>query len=534
MTALAGTGPLVRLALRVDRVRLPVWVAAVTLVVVATAVSFGGLYPDVASRQVLASGIGRNPALRALYGELFAPTSLGGLTVWRQGVFLLVLVGLLNLLTVVRHTRAEEEAGRLELVGATAVGRRAPLAAALATAALADLGVATAITVGMVAAGQPAAGSLALGAAVGAMGLAFAGIAAVTAQVVEDARTASGLAGAVLAAAFLLRAAGDAAGDGAVGALSWASPMGWAQQVRPYGDQRWWPLALLLLLGLAGVAVADRLLAARDLGGGLVAPRAGPPRAADWLASPWGLAWRLQRGTLQWWALGLVVAGLVFGGVVDAITQLFEDTPQLAAIIERLGGTGRIVDGFLGAILGVFALLVAAHGVAVVLRLRAEEVAVRAEPVLAGAVTRWSWAGSHLVVAFGAPVVLLVLAGGAAGLAAGLVTGAGVGEAPRLATAALAHVPAAWVVVGIAVLAVGAVPHRATLAYGALAVFVLLGQVGEALELDQVWLNLSPFTHTPDVLGTPVAWTPLVWLALTAVTLTGLGLLALRRRDLAP
>ena len=38
---------------------------------------------------------------------------------------------IMSLLLVVRHTRAEEEDGRAELVRAGAVGRRAPLAAAL-------------------------------------------------------------------------------------------------------------------------------------------------------------------------------------------------------------------------------------------------------------------------------------------------------------------------------------------------------------------------------------------------------------------
>ena len=158
MSRFAGTGALVRLALRVDRVRLPVWVGAMTLIVVVTAVSFAGLYPDAASRQQFALGIGTNPALRALYGPLHGADQIGGLTVWRQGAIQLVLVSLMSLFVVVRHTRAAEETGRLELVGAGVVGRGAPLAAALATAAIADVAVGAAVAVGMIAAGEATSG----------------------------------------------------------------------------------------------------------------------------------------------------------------------------------------------------------------------------------------------------------------------------------------------------------------------------------------------------------------------------------------
>ncbi|MDQ3709452.1 MAG: ABC transporter permease, partial [Actinomycetota bacterium] len=176
MSGLAGTWPLVRLALRLDRARLAAWVGALLLVVVATAIGFGELYPDAASRRQLAAGIGSNPALLAMYGRLEAE-SVGGLTVWRQGAFQLVLVALMSLLTVVRHTRAAEETGRIELVGAAAIGRRAPLAAAVGTASLGSTAIGLTVAVGMVAVGQDAAGSIAFGAALAATGWAFAGVA---------------------------------------------------------------------------------------------------------------------------------------------------------------------------------------------------------------------------------------------------------------------------------------------------------------------------------------------------------------------
>lgn len=529
---LTGTWSLVRLALRVDRIRLPLWIGALTLVVVVTASSFAGLYPDVASREQFAAGLGSNPALLALYGPMHAPDQIGGLTVWRQGVIQLVLVSLMSVFVVVRHTRAAEETGRLELIGSATVGRHAPLAAALATAALADLTLGTVVAVGLTAVGEAVAGSVAFGAALAATGLAFAAIAAITAQVTDDARVANGLAGTGLGLAFTIRAAGDAATGQTLGWLSWVSPLGWAQAVRPYADERWWVLGLLVALAVLGVVVAAGLRARRDLGAGLVPPRPGPARAAPGLAHPVGLAWRLQRPALRFWLVGMLVLGTVFGGVVDAITQLFEDTPLLADILERLGGTRRAVDAFLGAILGVFGVLVSVHAIGAVLELRTEETRRRAELVLATAVTRWAWGASHLLFALVGPVVLLAAAGGAAGLASGLVIGAGPGDTVRLALAALVQLPAVWVVAGIAVALVGLAPRWSSAAYAALGAFLLLGQVGEALQLDQRWLDLSPFAHLPPLPGAAMTWAPVLWLTGLAVGLCGIGLLGLRRRDL--
>lgn len=132
MNALTGTGTLTRLALRRDRVMIPAWVVPIALLVASTASAFGGLYDTPAERAGVAASTAGNGSLRALYGPVF-DTGIGGLTAWRMMAFGSALAGLMAILLVVRHTREEEEAGRLELVGAGAVGRRAPLAAALVT-----------------------------------------------------------------------------------------------------------------------------------------------------------------------------------------------------------------------------------------------------------------------------------------------------------------------------------------------------------------------------------------------------------------
>jgi ABC-2 type transport system permease protein len=117
---------------------------------------------------------------------------------------------------VLRHTRAEEEAGRLELLGATEVGRTAPLTAAIVVAVGTSLAIAALSTLGLFATGLPARGSIAFGLAWAATGAAFTAVGALAAQLTTGGRAATGGRG-VLRLVYVLRAAGDTAGAGGQG-----------------------------------------------------------------------------------------------------------------------------------------------------------------------------------------------------------------------------------------------------------------------------------------------------------------------------
>jgi ABC-2 type transport system permease protein len=531
MTALVGTRELVRLAARRDRIMLPVWLYLLVALTVATAFSFKGLYPTVASRELFAATVVHNGGLKALTGPTFDLTSIGGLTAWRIGSSVGVLIGLMSIFTVVRHTRAEEQDGRLELIGAGVVGRHAPLAAAVALAVGMDLVIGAVIAVGMIALGQPVAGAVALGAEFASVGAAFAGIAAVAAQLTESSRAANGLASTVLGAAYLLRAVGDSATSSGLSWLSWLSPIGWGQQIRPYAGERWWLLALPLGLAALTIWLAGVLVARRDLGAGLLPTRPGPAEAQH-LGSPLALAWRLQRGPLLGWLAAFAVAGLAFGGIAQDVAGLVNTSAQLQQIIAKLGGANGIVDSFLSAILGIVGLATAIFTVQAVLRLRAEEVGLRAEPVLATRVSRVAYATSHLTMALAGGAVLLAVVGTAMGLADGLRVGDVGGQVPRLLVAALVQVPAAWVLAAVAIALFGLLPSFSVGAWAALVVCLLLGQLGPALRLPQWAMDISPFTHVPKLPGGQLTGAPIGWLLVACVVLAVAGLIGFRRRDI--
>lgn len=293
---MTGTGQLVRLILRRDRVILPLWVFLLGLLPQVYIAGFEKLFVTDAERIDYARISGANAGFAGLYGPL-SGDSLGELVVWRAG-FVPVMIGLAALLTVIRHTRAEEEAGRSDLIRATVVGRWAQPAAALLVTMTGGLVMGLIVAGSMIGAGEPVEGSLAFGTLFTLSAWLFAGVAAIAAQLTSSARGARMIAVLVLGVSYVLRMGGDisAVGDGRLEWLSWLSPLGWVQKIVPYGDDNWWPALLALLVTLVTVPVAFALLSRRDLGAGLLASRLGPAHAGTGLSSPLGLAWRLHRG----------------------------------------------------------------------------------------------------------------------------------------------------------------------------------------------------------------------------------------------
>jgi ABC-2 type transport system permease protein len=531
MSATAGTTALASLGSRRDRVMLPAWCYVLIALAVGTAYSFRGLYPTVSSRLEFARSIATNPTFHALTGPTFDLTTIGGLTAWRIGGLGGTLLGLMNILVVVRHTRAEEEAGRLELVGAGVVGRYAPLSAALLLAVGADVVIGLVIGGGLSLVGLPVGDSFVLGMALAVVGAAYAGIAAVAAQLTQTSRAANGLALTVLGVTFLLRAIGDSAGPG-VEWLSWLSPIGWGQRIQPFAGDRWWVFALPVGLAVLTSRLAAALVAHRDLGAGLLPPRPGPAAAARSLRGPLALAWRLHRGVLFGWLAGFIVVAGVFGAVAHDMLGVVTSTPTLNKIIGQLGGVNGLANAFLSTVAGLLGLLSAVFAVGAVLRLRTEETNQRAEPVLATGVSRTRFAASHVAIAAAGSALLLVAGGLVVGVAYGLRIGDVGTQTTHTLMAALVQLPATWVLVGLAMALIGLVPGYTSIAWAAVVLCFLIGELGPSLGLPNWILDISPFTHVPRLPGGTFSPTPIAWLVGVAVVLAASGLAAFRNRDI--
>lgn len=518
---LAGTGTLLRLALRRDRVMMPVWVAITTVMVVSMPNSLKSVWPTAAERADIAASMNTNSSMRAMYGPVFGD-SLGALTAWRAGTFAAVFAAIMSLLIVVRHTRDEEESGRQELVSSAMVGRRAPLTAALLTALVAN-GVLAMLVAGGLAA-QGGAGALALGLAIGGCGMVFATMAAIVAQFTESARLARGATSAVLGVAFVLRAAGDSGTNDGSSPLTWISPIGWVENTRAFADERWWVLGLFLAAVLIQGAVGYELAGRRDIGMSFLPTRPGPANGR--LGTAGSLAWRLQRGSVIGWSIGFLAAGVVFGGMTEGAADLVGDSENTVEIIERMGGHSGITDAFLATMVGMLGMVAALYIVQAVLRLNGEETSQRAEPILANAVGRTAWAGGHLVIAFAGAALIMLLGG------IGLALGHGKEFGPVVG-ACLVQLAAIWTLGGVAVLLYGLLPRAAVAAWAAAGAALLIGWIGPALKLPQAVMDVSPFGHLPKLPGGEMTWGPVLVEVVLAAVFVAVGLVGLRRRDMS-
>lgn len=533
MNALRGTRALMALALRRDRFKLAAYILGPAALAAGMLALWRGERHALIVDEV--HSFATTPALR-LFG-VASGASVGGAFMIRGYLLLAVLAALMSTFTIIRHTRQNEELGRAELVGAAVVGRHAGLAAATIVAIAGNLALAATLALIGIANGLPTTGSLIAGIAVGAFGIVFAAVAAVTAQLSSTTRGASGLAAAVLGVAFAVSGLGnmlghaDAGGERLVSAWPvWLSPLSWGQQMRPFGGDEMWPLSLFAAAAVVLLAAASVLATRRDVGRGILADRRGHAEATPSLLSPLALLLRLQRAALLGWAAGLIAFGLIFGAVIKQVP-----TGATAEWYTRMGGSDQIMDSYRASMLAMAGMTAAIYAVQMVLRLRTEEADGRLEPVLATAVSRRRWLISHILnAALGALLLLLVFAT-SMGLTAGLVLHDVPGELGVLLEGALVQFAGTTVIIGLVVAADALLPRLApVLSWTVVTVFILLGPLFGAatFRLPQWAQDVSPFTHIPKVPAAELAVIPVASLVALAAVLAAAGLAAFRHRNL--
>ncbi|MFC9999366.1 ABC transporter permease [Nocardia sp. NPDC127526] len=521
----AGAGVLLRFALRRERFPLLAWLCGAAALLAMQSLSSQRFYDTPEKLAQLRRTMGGNAAAVAMGGPERLLDTIGGEVLFEVFGYVAIVVALMSMFMVGRHTRTDEETGRMELIRSARVGRRAPAIAALALAGMADLIAGLAVFAVAVGTGLPVGGSILLGAAITGVGLTFAALTAVAAQVFENPRSVYGSVALCLASAYVLRAVGDV-GDGT---LSWASPLGWGQRTYPYVENRWWPLLLFVVATIALTALAFALLTHRDFGAGLLPYATGRARATWALRSPAALAWRLQRGTLAGWVIGVFGLGAAYGSFADSIEQYLADNPEFAAFLP--GGAEDAVNSYLALSLSMLALLVSAYSITAVLRARAEEADGRAEPILAAPVSRYAWFGGHLGAALIGSTLVLVAGGFGQGLTHGLMTG-DAGEPARLAAASLAYLPGVWTIAAAAAIAFGWLPKIALpVAWSVFAYCAVATLFTDSFDLPDWFDDASPFAHTPLAPLEGVTATALLILLALGAAGIAVGLTGFRRRD---
>jgi ABC-2 type transport system permease protein len=481
-----------RATARDARVRTIAFVYLFAVVAFIQPISYRHTYPTLADRLSFAHAFGANKAVVLFYGKAYDLLTVGGYSAWRVGGTLALFAAVFGLLAAVRAMRAEEDTGRAELVLAGIIGRRSQFGSALVAiaGAIALLWVAT--FVGSVAGSLPVGGSAYLALAAVSPAPVFVGVGAVASQLAPTRRLALELGGAAVAFAFLLRVIADTSSG--AGWLRWITPLGWAEQLRPFTGAQ--PLVLLLPITATAalVAVAARIYLARDIGSGVLSAGDTAPARLALLSSPTQQALRGERTSLLVWLSSVGLFAAVVGVISNSISSAGISS-QLNQTLSKLGsGSVLTPKGYMGFSFLFFVLVVSLFVCSQIAAARHEEADQRLETLLALPVGRRHWLGGRLVLA--------VAAATAISLWAGLLAWAGArsqGVSVSLATMIAAGancLPSAVLFLGLAALAYATVPRAVSgIAYGLVAV-AFLWELFAALLGAPKWLaDVTPFAH---------------------------------------
>ncbi|MDD2555535.1 MAG: hypothetical protein PHN17_04190 [Syntrophaceticus sp.] len=524
-----GTGRLIKLIFRQDGLKIFVWLLALISVSLAAAAAYPTVYTDEQSIQAFALTM-NNPAMIAMLGPGYAMENYTATAVifgHEMLLFTAIAVAIMNILFVGRSTRADEEDGRIEIIRSLPVGRLSYLSAAMIAAVITNMLLAVLLGCGLYALGierMDLASSLLYGANLGALGLVFAAITALFAQLAETSRGATMFSFAALMVAYLVRAVGDVSSE----TLSFFSPLGWAVRTEVFVGDHWWPVLLSLAIAVVIMVVSFYLNAIRDLGSAFISARKGKEHASPFLQTPFGLNLSLQFTNIAAWAVGIFVISAAFGAVLGDLETYFADMEFIQAYLANDPGE-TMTEQFIMLLMAIMSMISAIPAVMTVLRLKGEEDKNRTEHFYGRAVSRTKVMGSYLLLAILVSFIMQSL------VALGLWSVGTMDDALTFSTAlssALVYLPAIWIMIGLAVLFVGAAPKATGVVWFYVVFCFIIVYLGGLFDFPAWVNNISSFEHVPLIPAEDIDYMPLTMMTIISIVLTIVGFIGYNKRDI--
>lgn len=524
------TGILARFIMRRDRVRIPVWVLSFAVVSMVVAITFTELYASVEERQAIAETM-KNPAMTVLFGEAYGMNdyTAGPMMAHQMLLLTAIVVGIMNILFVARHTRTSEEDGQIELIRALPTGRLSQLSATLLISTVVNIALALVVGFGLYALQIESIdleGSLLYGAALGGVGIFFAAVTAVFAQLAESSRNAIALSFSVLGIAYIIRGIGDVSSE----LVAWFSPLGWMLRTEVFVNNIWWPLLLTIGVGLIFVVLSFYLHGIRDLGAGLFPAKGGKSTATPYILHPFGLAIRLQRTGIIAWLIGMSVLGMTYGSVLGDLDAFLSDSELIQQLLQS-GAGASITDEYITMLMSVMSMMSVVPAVMVLLKLKSEEMWNRTENLFSRAVSRLKVCASYVALAH-LVGCLALLASVVSLWGAGIAVTDDMMSLGTILQAALVYLPAMWVMISLAALFIGIAPSTVYVTWIYLGYAFVVSYFGGLLQFP-TWLEkLSPFAHIPEIISDDMTYGSLAVLTIISLIISWSGFTLYKKRDL--
>ncbi|MCL2719665.1 MAG: hypothetical protein FWE14_12910 [Lachnospiraceae bacterium] len=541
---------LMRSMLKRDKMYIIIWVVLLVAFSALLAPGVNAMFPDEEARLTVVQ-IYDNPLMISMMGPIYGKDAPGGFPAGAMYsgfmlVWVILAVSVMNLFYVVRNTRGDEERGRAEVVRSLPVGRLANLNATMLSALIMNtaLGLFTGLGIAVMGVeGIGFGGSMLYGLVLGLSGQIFAAITAVFCQLSASPSGAASLSGITLGALYMVRGAGDSAGNDFLACLS---PMGLASRSQIYVENYIWPSLVIILLTVIITALAFRLNTIRDLGQGFIAAKPGRAEAKKSMLSPFGLSWRLLRTGLIAWVIIMFMTAASYGSVLGDLPKFIGDSPEYLqvigipeAMLDVMSDDAKaeiIVTYFMAFISMMMTLVCIVPAILAAMKPRSEEREGRAEHIIARVVSRWKYMCGFVTLAF----ILSVIMQFAVAFGLYSVTESILETNPivfsELLKAYLVYLPAVWVMIGFAVFITGLLPKASSAVWGFYGFVAFLSFIGGMVDLPEVIKGISPMHHIPQLSPTQLplgelSYPPLIILTVIAAVLTVAGFYFYGKRD---
>jgi Putative exporter of polyketide antibiotics len=533
---LVGCGKYLIFTIRHNLVRYLVWIGIVAFMVIYICPFYKSLFSDPKELQKFINTVGE-PSMVAMVGtvsSLAVANAALSAAVWAKiWMFTALTLGIGMVFQVTKGVRADEENGRTELFRSRPFGIHSTLVAVISGAIMVCV-VAGIITTALLAAfnmdpaGSGITGSLTFGLSFMAVGILGVGVGALSNQLSASGSIANSTGSIILMAFYCMRMIGDM---GSNHTLTWLSPVGWAQKMAPYGENRIWLFVPNIILSAVLIMIALMIESRRDYGSGVLREKAGHPDAKPYMKRSWGLVLRLYKGSIIGWSIGVVLAGLMFGSVVTSMLDMLKgnDVPFLnASSIDFMMGFMLMFVGLISVVLPMF----------IMTGLRSDETKGLTEAQLAGSMSRHRMILERYVIATVATVFLLILGGASFGMSYGSAAN-DMSQIWKCVLDVLIYLPGIMAITSLVVLLFGWFP-RATIPvtwflYGLMYFGVLLI---ETLKLPRAVTYIIPFIGTPKLPapilddGSNGSVVAVVLYFIAAIVFVLLGMYGLRKRNI--
>ncbi|MFT4185982.1 MAG: hypothetical protein QM613_01960 [Micrococcaceae bacterium] len=534
-----GIKELIILILKRERIKLPIWILAISISLILMVPLLKDVYGDQKSLTALYQTFATNPAGIFLTGPMDKPT-FGALMSIETLLWWGLAVAFMNTMFVIRHNRQNEENGALELILSARVHRFAGLIAAIIVAFFANLILALIIGAGISAVNVNwQDGSVWLFAiSFGLFGFVWAVLASIVAQLVESARSANSILASLIGIGFVLRGISDFMGkQNSQGLLepawpTYLSPFGWLESAKSLTAANWWPLWIFVVVAIVLTPISFYLLANRDLGSGIIAARKGKTRASAFLRTPIGFTWKMQQNIFIGWLIGVVIMVATIGFLVPQISNVYEGSPEAVQMIETMGGSDSMIPSFISAMLSIVVLMIIAYVLQSLGKLRGEEGHGHLEVLLSTKLSRIQWFALHALVALIGGAVMLAISGWLMAVSVNAGSKDMHADISKYILSALQYWPVLALFAGLYILLFGILPKASGLVTWLYYGFTFFAAwLAPLMNLKQWIMNLSPMVHIASAPAEAIKGEPLLIITGISIVLIAIGTYTWRNRD---